>query len=488
MLLPPYDDLLNQRLRALILEPGDVLVDHIELELVLTRRSRRPDRDVELDGLSRADGAVHVAVAIVVDPARASSVEELHAELHAALIVAAEDPRPRALVGGAHLDVHPLSGRDFGGKPRRRHRGSVDVRDVELARPALERCPVGARSRGPAILVVLIEDARDLRCRSAGEVAVPEAQLGARFFEWGTTFSHARDDAREAGTVGPGATVDENGLGKTLDIVDERDQVGTRRKPLGNQIEAAKIDSVPLGDLELAAIPFAIFLLSPQVHDGLELVSKDALLELLGRELAASVHPTGNDGPKVVAEERSPQRQEAQNDETAQRSDGGLSGHRCPILCCVSSAVAEAGVRGARRPEGPRTRAPFAPPHFEASGLRGSCRPVPRKPRGTAAGSRRPEEERRRTSRSRRSPEEPRWRRAPLSWRDLARLARETRGSARHRHRWEPARCVAGHPDSPSLPVASTPGRGRSPELRGHPAGDRRKPGHRPAFHGSRGC
>src|SRR3990172_2400712 len=392
MLLPPYDDLLNQRLRALILEPGDVLVDHIELELVLTRRSRRPDRDVELDGLSRADGAVHVAVAIVVDPARASSVEELHAELHAALIVAAEDPRPRALVGGAHLDVHPLSGRDFGGKPRRRHRGSVDVRDVELARPALERCPVGARSRGPAILVVLIEDARDLRCRSAGEVAVPEAQLGARFFEWGTTFRHARDDAREAGTVGPGAAVDENGLGKTLDIVDERDQVGTRRKPLGNQIEAAKIDSVPLGDLELAAIPFAIFLLSPQVHDGLELVSKDALLELLGRELAASVHALGNDGAKVVVEKRGPEHDEAQDTEAEKRSREGL--HRsCVIVRGVFSGVAGDAVRGAPRPEGPRTRAPFAPPHFEASGLRGSCRRAPRKSLGTAAGNRSPEEE-----------------------------------------------------------------------------------------------
>src|SRR3989304_2631814 len=114
MLLPPYDDLLNQGLRALFLEPGDVLVDHVELELVLTRRSRSPDRDVELEGLSRADGAVHVAVTIVVDPACASGFDELHAELHAAPFVAGEDPGPGALVGGVHPDVHPFSGPDFG--------------------------------------------------------------------------------------------------------------------------------------------------------------------------------------------------------------------------------------------------------------------------------------------------------------------------------------------------------------------------------------
>jgi hypothetical protein len=98
-------------------------------------------------------------------------------------------------------------------------------------------------------------------------------------------------------------------------VVEERDYRGARGKPLGNQIDAPELDAVTLRDLELVAIPLAVLLLSPEIHDGLDPVTTDALLELFRRKLAAPVRAAGNDDAEIVAETRAP---ESENPESAE--------------------------------------------------------------------------------------------------------------------------------------------------------------------------
>jgi hypothetical protein len=74
--------------------------------------------------------------------------------------------------------------------------------------------------------------------------------------------------------------VDEDRLREGLEMIDERDHGGTRRKTLGQKIQAPKLDAMSPGDLELFPVPFPILFLPSQVHERPDAMTLDAALEL----------------------------------------------------------------------------------------------------------------------------------------------------------------------------------------------------------------